>query len=202
MKILGLTGSIGMGKSTIAAMFGDLGVPIWDADGAVHRLYAPDGLGVAAVSARFPAAKAENGGIDRDKLAKLVLNDPESLKALEYIVHPLVGQDRALFLAKVRETHAPMVIVDVPLLFETGGDAYVDKVIVASCDERLQRARVLARPGMNEAKLASILARQMPDAQKRTRADFVVTTDVSLDHTREQVGKLYAQILEIASDKD
>ncbi len=201
MKIIGLTGSIGMGKSTIAAMFADLGVPIWDADGAVHRLYAQGGLGVDAVSAHFPSAKAASGGIDRDRLAKLVLNAPDRLKTLEQIVHPLVGQDRAVFLAKARENKAPLVIVDVPLLFETGGDAYVDKIIVVSCDEALQHARVLKRPGMSEEKLASILARQTPDAQKRRRADFVITTDGSLDDTREQVGKIYELLRKDSLDK-
>lgn len=194
MKIIGLTGSIGMGKTTTSAMFTALGVPIWDADAAVHRLYAPGGLAVSGVGAVFPTALTAEGSIDREVLAKLVLKEPDQLKRLEGIVHPLVGQDRAQFLANARRSDAPMAIVDVPLLFETGGEKYVDRVIVVTCDPALQRQRVLARPGMSEAKFEAIRARQTPDAQKRARADFVITTDLGLDDTSEQVAKVYTQI--------
>ena len=195
MKIVGLTGSIGMGKTTTAAMFHALGVPVWDADGAVHRLYASGGSGVASVSIAFPESHRDDGSIDRDILARSVLDVPEKLRLLESIVHPLVGQDRAQFLAQAREMNVPIVIIDVPLLFETGGDAHVDDAIVVTCEAVQQRQRVLMRPGMTEAKLTSILSRQLPDAEKRARADFIITTDISLDDTREQVGRVYHQLL-------
>jgi dephospho-CoA kinase len=195
MKIIGLTGSIGMGKTTTSAMFRDLGVPVWDADAAVHRLYGSGGAAVGPVSAVFGDALKSDGSIDREILAKLVLGDSKQLKVLETIVHPLVGQDRANFLATARAQKAPIAIVDVPLLYETSGDAYVDGVIVVTCDATLQRQRVLARPDMTEAKFESILARQTPDKEKRARANFVITTDLSLDDTREQVRKIYDQLL-------
>jgi dephospho-CoA kinase len=195
MKIIGLTGSIGMGKTTTAAMFKALGVPVWDADSAVHRLYGAGGLGVIAVSEAFPTSLTANGFIDRDALAKLVLDNPDQLKRLESIVHPLVGQDRAEFLADARAAKAKIAIVDVPLLFETGGEKYVDKVIVVTCDAALQRQRVLARPGMSEAKFEAILARQTPDAQKRARADYVITTDTGIDDTNKQVATIYDQLI-------
>lgn len=195
MKIIGLTGSIGMGKTTTSALFKALGVPIWDADGAVHRLYVSGGVGVAPVSAAFPSALTSLGHIDRDRLAKLVLNAPDQLKLLESIVHPLVGQDRANFLADARAAEAKIAIVDVPLLFETSGEKYVDKVIVVTCDAALQRQRVLARPGMSEAKFEAILARQTPDALKRARADFIITTDIGLDDTSKQVAKVFDQLI-------
>jgi dephospho-CoA kinase len=200
MKIIGLTGSIGMGKTTTASMFKDLGVPVWDADSAVHRLYTKGGAGVDPVSSAFPTALSNEGTIDRDSLAKLVLGAPDQLKLLETIVHPLVGQDRASFLAEARATGVPIAIVDVPLLFETSGEKYVDRVIVVTCNPDLQRRRVLARSGMSEAKLDSILARQTPDGQKRAKADFIITTDISLDDTREQVAKLYDQLLALKPD--
>ena len=195
MKIIGLTGSIGMGKTTTAAMFADRGVPVWNADAAVHRLYAKGGKGVKPVSDLFPGALQTDGSINRDILSSLILNNSENLKRLEAVVHPLVGQDRSEFMAAARAQNAPMVLIDVPLLFETGGEAYVDQVIVVTCDAARQRQRVLARPGMTEAKLASILNRQTPDAEKRLRADFIITTDVSFDDTQNQVEAIYRQLL-------
>jgi dephospho-CoA kinase len=195
MKIVALTGSIGMGKTTTSAMFADLGVPIWDADAAVHRIYAKDGTAIGPVGTAFPDALTQDGTIDRAILSSRVLGKPEALKQLESLVHPLVGQDRAAFLHKALEARAKLVIVDVPLLFETGGDAYVDATIVVSCDPDTQRARVLLRPDMNLGKFEAILARQMPDADKRAKADFMITTDKGLDDTREQVGKLYHLLL-------
>jgi dephospho-CoA kinase len=200
VKIIGLTGSIGMGKTTTTAMFKQLGVPVWDADGAVHRLYATNGAGVAPVSQAFPGTLTKDGAIDREALSELVLDSPDKLSILEAIVHPLVGNDRAVFLANAREAKVPFAIVDVPLLFETGGDAYVDKIIVVSCNPALQRRRVLARSGMTTTKFEAILARQTPDREKRARADIVITTDAGLDDAREQVGKIYAQLL--AQDTD
>jgi dephospho-CoA kinase len=203
MKVVALTGSIGMGKSTTTAMFADLGIPVWDADAAVHRIYSRGGAGVAPVSAAFPGALTADQSIDRAILATLVLGKPDALKHLESLVHPLVGQDRATFLNAARNAGAKIALVDVPLLFETGGDASVDATIVVSCAPETQRARVLARPGMSLEKFEAILARQMPDADKRARADFVVTTDTGLDDTREQVGKIYESLLgESAVRKD
>ena len=194
MKIVALTGSIGMGKSTTSAMFKDLGVPIWDADAAVHRLYAPDGAAIPPLQALIPEAVGPEG-VDRTVLTRKILQDPGLLKQIESIVHPLVGKDRADFLVAAREQGAPLVMVDVPLLFETGGEAYVDAVIVVSCPPDLQRARVLARPGMTEEKFESILARQTPDEVKRAKSDFVIDTGLGLDAAREQVGKVHAALL-------
>jgi dephospho-CoA kinase len=184
---LGLTGSIGMGKSTVAAMFVDLGVPVFDADAAVHRLQGEGGRLVAAIEAMFPGTTGPKG-VDRTLLGAAVLADSRALKRLESLVHPAVGEERAAFLAA--HADAPLVVFDVPLLFETGGETRVDKVVVVSAPADIQRARVLARPGMTEAKLAAILARQMPDAEKRARADFVVPTGGSLDETRAAVATL------------
>ncbi|AMS30470.1 MAG TPA: dephospho-CoA kinase [Hyphomonadaceae bacterium] len=194
MKIVALTGSIGMGKSTTSAMFKDLGVPVWDADAAVHRLYARDGAAIPPLQALIPEAVGPEG-VDRTVLTRKILQDPGLLKQIESIVHPLVGKDRADFLVAAREQGAPLVMVDVPLLFETGGEAYVDAVIVVSCPPDLQRARVLARPGMTEEKFESILARQTPDEVKRAKSDFVIDTGLGLDAAREQVGKVHAALL-------
>lgn len=197
MLVVALTGSIGMGKSTTSAMFAARGVPVWDADAAVHRIYGPGGAAVAGVEALFPGVTGPDG-VDRAALSARVLGDPDRLKQLEALVHPLVGQDRAAFLADARAGGAPLALVDVPLLFETGGQAYVDAVIVVSCDAQTQRRRVLARPGMTEAKLDAILARQTPDATKRSMADFVVDTGQGLDHAREQVAAIHQTLLQWA----
>jgi len=198
MKIVALTGSIGMGKSTTSAMFKELGVPIWDADAAVHRLYAPGGAAIPPLQALIPEAIGPNG-IDRGVLTGKILEDPGLLKQIEAIVHPLVGKDRADFLAAARDQNTPLVLVDVPLLFETGGEAYVDAVIVVSCASEMQKARVLARPGMTEEKFASILARQTPDEVKRAKADFVIDTGLGLDAAREQVGMVHAALMDPAA---
>jgi dephospho-CoA kinase len=199
MKIVALTGSIGMGKSTTSAMFKDLGVPIWDADAAVHRLYAPDGAAISPLKALIPEAIGAHG-VDRNILTHKILQDPGLLKQIEAIVHPLVGKDRADFLAAARDQGASLVLVDVPLLFETGGEAYVDAVIVVSCSPEMQRARVLARPGMTEVKFASIVARQTPDDVKRAKADFVIDTGLGLDAAREQVGMVHAALIKPAAE--
>ena len=187
MITLGLTGSIGMGKSTVAGMFEALGVPVFDADSAVHRLQGEGGRLVAAIEAMFPDTTGP-AGVDRTLLGEAVLADPRALKRLEALVHPAVGEERAAFLAA--HVDAPLVVFDVPLLFETGGAASVDKVVVVSAPADVQRARVLARPGMTEAKLDAILARQLPDAEKRARADFIIPTGGSLDETRAAVRAL------------
>ncbi|PCG13723.1 MULTISPECIES: dephospho-CoA kinase [Sphingomonas] len=187
--LLGLTGSIGMGKSTVAQMFADEGVPVFDADAAVHRLQGPGGAVVAAIEARFPGTTGANG-VDRAALGAAVLGDDAAMKALEAIVHPAVGAERAAFLA--RHAAAPLVVFDVPLLFETGGDRGVDKVAVVSAAPDVQRTRTLARPGMTAAKFDAMLARQLPDADKRARADWVIPTDVPLDETRAAVRRVIA----------
>lgn len=189
--ILGLTGSIGMGKSTTAAMFADLGVPIWDADAAVHRLYAPGGAAVAAIAGLFPDATGP-GGVDRASLRAHIANDPTALARIEAAVHPLVAADRADFLRNAARAGAPLVVLDVPLLFEGGLDAQCDATLVVSAPPEVQRARVLARPGMTDAHLSQILARQMPDAEKRIRATHVIAT-TGMDATRADVRKIVRQ---------
>jgi len=184
--VLGLTGSVGMGKSTTAAMFRDAGAPVWDADAAVHRLYGPGGAAVGPVEAAFPGV-TRDGAVDRALLAARLGGDPAAFERLEAIVHPLVAEDRALFLASCEAQGARVAVVDVPLLFEVGADALVDAVVVVTAPAQVQRERVLARPGMDEARLAAILARQMPDAEKRARADFLIDTSLGLDHARSAV---------------
>ena len=187
--ILGLTGSIGMGKSTVAAMFAEAGVPVFDADAEVHKLQGPAGKVVAAIEARFPGTTGE-AGVNRTALAEAVLGDDAAMKALEAIVHPAVGAERAAFMA--RHAAAPVIVFDVPLLFETGGERGVDRTVVVSAAPEVQRARVLARAGMTAAKFDAILARQLPDAEKRARADVVIPTDVTIEETRAAVHRLLA----------
>ena len=183
--LLGLTGSIGMGKSTTAKMFQDEGIPVWDADAAVHRLYERGGAAVAQVGAAFPEAVLD-GAISREALKKIMAADPSALGRLEKIVHPLVAQDRAAFIAA---NPAPIVVVDIPLLYETGAEAWLDSVIVVSVSPEAQRARVLARTGMTEAQFQAILSRQVPDAEKRRRADHLIET-TTLDEARAKVRAL------------
>ncbi len=192
MIVLGLTGSIGMGKSTAAKMFAEAGIPVHDSDEAVHRLYA--GAGAPLVEAAFPGT-VRDGVVDRTTLAGKVLGNSEALKRLESIIHPLVRADADAFLARHRAAGAPLAVLDIPLLFETGGRDRVDKVVVVSAPADVQRIRVLRRPGMTEEKFASILARQVPDAEKRARADFVIDTGHELDHTRELVRQVVAAAL-------
>lgn len=184
MFVLGLTGSIGMGKSTTARFFAEAGVPVHDADAAVHRLY--EGAAVQAIEAAFPGT-IENGKVDRDKLGRRVLGDDAALAQLETIIHPLVREAETRFLADAEAAGAEVAVLDIPLLFETGGDARVDAVVVVSAPADVQRARAFERPGMTEDKLQAILAKQMPDDKKRRRADFVVDTSKGFDSAREQV---------------
>jgi dephospho-CoA kinase len=186
MLVLALTGSIGMGKSTTAKMFEEAGVPVYDADAEVHKLYAKGGAAVGPVEAAFPGVTVD-GAIDRNELSKRVLNDPAALKKLESIVHPLVGATRIGFFESAKAARAGMVILDIPLLFETGGQRNVDAVIVVSAPADLQRRRVLERPGMTVEKFEAILAKQTPDAEKRRMADFIVDTGEGLEAAREQV---------------
>jgi dephospho-CoA kinase len=191
-KIIGLTGSIGMGKSTVATMFAEAGIPVFDADAEVRAMQGPGGELLPAIEAAFPGSTGP-GGVDRDRLGHQVFADKAALARLEAIVHPAVGAKRAAFLA----THAdkPAVVFDIPLLFERGGHEAVDAVVVVSAPHHEQRARVLARPGMSEEKFAHILTLQTPDAEKRERAHHVIDTGTSLDETRAQVLALIAELL-------
>lgn len=191
MIVLGLTGSIAMGKSTTAQMFRDAGVPVHDSDEAVHRLYA--GAAAPLVEARFPGVTA-NGVIDRQKLAQAVLGDPAALRDLEKIVHPLVRADADAFLQRHRGAGEKLVVLDIPLLFETGGRERVDKVVVVSAPAGIQRERALARSGMTPEKLDAILARQVPDAEKRARADFVIDTGSGIEPARAAVEAIVARL--------
>ena len=192
MKVIGLTGGIGMGKSTTAAMFAARGVPVWDADAAVHRLYAAGGAGVPVVARHYPDAVRE-GAVDREALRAAVLASPEALAAFEGDIHALVAVDRDAFLGVQREAGAKVVLIDVPLLFETGLDRAVDASVVVSAPPDVQRARVLARPGMTEGRLATILARQRPDADKRARADYIVETN-SIEAAEAAVDRILAAL--------
>lgn len=186
MIIVGLTGSIGMGKSTVAKMFAEEGAPGFDSDAAVHALYAPGGAAVAPVEADFPGV-TKDGAIDREALSKRVVGNEAAIKQLEAIVHPLVRAAQMQFLQDNREAGTAVVILDIPLLFEGNGAKFVDKTVVVSAPADVQRARVLARPGMSLEKFEAILARQMPDAEKRARADFVIDTGGDFEITRSQV---------------
>ena len=187
--LLGLTGSIGMGKSTTARMFADEGVPVWDADAAVHRLYEKDGAAVPVIAAEWPGAVKE-GAVDRKALSAEVAGRPEALSRLEALVHPLVADDRARFIAGHA---APVLLFDIPLLYETGADAWLDAVVVVTAPAEVQRARVLARGTMDAAQFEQIKARQMPDAEKRARADFIIETD-TLEHAQAQVAAIVDKI--------
>jgi dephospho-CoA kinase len=188
--VIGLTGSIGMGKTETARLFAAEGVPVHDADAAIARLYGKGGAAVAVIAREFPGA-IKDGAVDRAALSALVVNDKAALGKLEALVHPLVTAERQEF---IDGTDAPIILFDVPLLFETGMDAEADAVVVASAPETVQRARVLARPGMTAEKFEALKARQMDDAQKRQQAHYVVTTDQGLDHAREQVKMILADI--------
>jgi len=189
MLILGLTGSIGMGKSTTSAMFQAEGVPVYDSDAAVHALYAAGGAAVAPVAAAFPGVVVD-GAIDRARLSAAVVGNSQALAQLEAIVHPLVGAHRIGFFEEAEAQGHDIVVLDIPLLYETGGEKKVDKVVVVSAPADVQRQRVLARPGMTPEKFEAILARQTPDAEKRARADFVIDTGQGLDPARQQVRDL------------
>lgn len=193
MRILGLTGSIGMGKTTTAAMFAAAGAPVYDADAAVHRLYAPGGAAAPPIEAAFPGV-TQAGAVDRARLGARVLEDPDALRTLESITHPLVFADRAAFFAGAARSGAPVAVIDVPLLFETGGQRLTHAVAVVSAPAAVQRKRVLARPGMTIAKLDAILARQLPDGDKRARADFVIDTSSGLEPARAQAARILAAL--------
>jgi len=193
--VLGLTGSIGMGKTETAKLFAKLGVPVHDADAAVHKLYERGGSLVDEISRAFPGT-VRDGKVDRAALAMEIGTSAEKLKRLEQIVHPLVAQEQRAFIEKAAQTGAEIVVLDVPLLYETGGHTRMDTVVVVSAPREIQRARVLSRPGMTPEKLDRLLARQMPDAEKRAQAHFVVETDKGLDHAFVQVKEIVAALRE------
>nr|WP_255500246.1 dephospho-CoA kinase [Brevundimonas sp. P7753] len=189
-----MTGSIGMGKSTTSRMFADEGALVWDADAAVHRLYARGGAAVEPLGQAFPGVVVD-GAVDRTRLAERLGRDEDAFKRLEAIVHPLAAQDRADDLAAASARGVRLAVLDIPLLFETGGDAFVDAVVVVTADPEVQAARVLARPGMTRDRFEAILARQTPDAEKRRRADFLVDTGRGLDAARDQVRQIVETVL-------
>ena len=191
MFVLGLTGSIGMGKSTTAQLFAECGVPVYDADATVHRLYASEA--VEAIEQAFPGSTGEQG-VDRTKLSAQVVGNRQAMRQLESIVHPMLRAHETEFLNAAEKSGAPVAVLDIPLLFETGADSRVDAVVVVSAPHSVQRERILARPGMTADKLAAIMTRQMPDADKRARADFVVDTSAGLDSAREQIRHVLAKV--------
>ena len=195
MIILGLTGSIGMGKSTTAKLFAEAGVPVYDADATVHMLY--EGQAAPAIEAAFPGATVD-GKVDRNRLSARVVHDPAAIKRLEAIVHPMLGASRQKFLHDAEQSGAPVAVVDVPLLFETGGEHRVDAVVVVTTTPEIQRQRILERPNMTEEKLQAILARQMPDAEKRKRANFVVDTSHGLDPVRARIRDILDEAVKMA----
>jgi dephospho-CoA kinase len=194
MIILGLTGSIGMGKSTTAKLFAEAGVPVYDADATVHKLY--EGEAAPAIEAAFPGTTV-NGKVDRTRLSAKVVHDPAAMKQLEQIVHPMLGASRQKFFEDAERAGAPVVVVDVPLLFETGGEKRVDAVVVVTTSPEIQRERILARGTMTNEALDSILARQLPDAEKRKRADFVVDTSHGLDPVRARLRDILEQAVKM-----
>jgi dephospho-CoA kinase len=194
MLLLGLTGSIGMGKSTTAKLFAEAGVPVYDADATVHILY--EGEAVPAIEAAFPGTTAD-GKVDRNKLSARVVHDPAAMRQLEQIVHPMLGASRQKFLDDAERSGAPVAVVDVPLLFETGGEKRVDAVVVVTTTPEIQHQRILARDNMTSEKLDAILARQLPDAEKRRRADFVVDTSDGLDPVRARIRDILTEAVKM-----
>jgi dephospho-CoA kinase len=194
MIILGLTGSIGMGKSTTAKLFAEAGVPVYDADAAVHKIY--EGEAAPAVEAAFPGTTV-GGKVDRNKLSARVVHDPAAIRRLEAIVHPMLGASRQKFFEDAERSGAPVAVVDVPLLYETGGEKRVDAVVVVTTTPEIQRQRILARENMTSEKLDAILARQLPDAEKRKRADFVVDTSDGLDPVRARIRDILEQAVKM-----
>jgi dephospho-CoA kinase len=190
MRVLGLTGSIGMGKSTTAKLFAEAGVPVYDADATVHRIY--QGEAAAAVEAAFPGT-TRDGKVDRSRLSAQVVNDPAAIRRLEQIVHPMLRAYHQKFIEDAEQSGTPVAVVDVPLLFETGGEKRVDAVVVVTTDPDIQRQRILARDDMTSEKLDALLARQMPDSEKRRRADFVVDTSRGLDPVRARIREILVE---------
>lgn len=201
MKVLGLTGSIAMGKSTASKHFEALGVPVFDADACVHRLTAPGGRALAAIEAAFPGTIVDDV-LDRVKLGAQVFNNPVARERLEAILHPLVWEERQLWLQRQKRLRTPVVVLDIPLLYETGADQLCDAVAVVSAPERLQRARVLSRPAMTEEKFAGIKAAQMPDAEKRKRADFIIRTGLDFRRSRDDIKAIIRRMKKREEEED
>ncbi|MBL4787536.1 MAG: dephospho-CoA kinase [Kordiimonadaceae bacterium] len=199
MIIIGLTGSIGMGKSETAKMFAAEGVPVFDADAAVHSLQAKDGAAIAPIEAVFPSVITD-GVLDRAKLGTIIFSDAEAKATLEAIIHPMVGDLRIGFFQKAEADSTPFVVLDIPLLFETHGDKACHKVVVVSAREDVQRERVLERPGMTVEKFEQILGKQVPDAEKRAKADYIVETDKGLDYARQQVATIVKTLRDASQD--
>lgn len=194
MLLLGLTGSIGMGKSTTAKLFEEAGVPVYDADATVHKVY--EGEAAPAVEAAFPGSTV-NGKVDRQKLSAMVVNNADAMKRLETIVHPMLRSYQLKFLSDAEKSGAPVAVLDVPLLYETGGENRVDAVVVVTTAPEIQRERILARDNMTPEKLDAILARQLPDAEKRKRADFVVDTSHGLDPVRQRISEILREVVKM-----
>ncbi|MFN7163246.1 MAG: dephospho-CoA kinase [Hyphomonas sp.] len=201
MIILGLTGSIGMGKSATAGLFREEGVPVYDADAAVHALYAEGGAAVAPIEAAFPGVTVD-GAVDRTRLRSHVLDDTSAMKRLEGIVHPLAGAAQLAFRQQAHAGGAPFAVIDIPLLFETGGDRHCDFTLVVTAPPEVQRERVLSRPGMTLEAFESILARQMPDADKRARADFVLSSAHGFDFAQAHVRAIVALMIRLAAERN
>jgi dephospho-CoA kinase len=193
MLLLGLTGSIGMGKSTVGGMFRELGIPVYDADAEIHKLYARGGAGVEPIRAAFPDAVVDDQ-VDRQRLSKLVVGNDAEIERLEKVIHPLLSEGRAAFFEKAEKEGHKIVVLDIPLIFETGGESRVHKIVVVSAPAEVQRKRVLARSAMTAEKFEAILARQVPDEIKREKADFVIDTNCSIEDTFAQVKKLLEQL--------
>jgi dephospho-CoA kinase len=199
MLLLGLTGSIGMGKSTTAKLFAEAGVPVYDADATVHLIY--EGEAVPAVEAAFPGSTS-GGRVDRTKLSAMVVNNPDAMKRLELLVHPMLRSHQQKFLSDAEKSGAPVAVLDVPLLYETGGEKRVDAVVVVTTTPEIQRERILQRGNMTPDKLEAILARQMPDAEKRRRAEFIVDTGHGLDPVRERIKEILAEVVKMPSRRN
>ena len=189
---IGLTGSIGMGKTETGKIFSEFGFPLYNADNAVHRLYTPGQKGAEKIKETFPAAINPDGSVNREKLSKEVLGDKEKIKILEGIIHPLVGEDREIFFLENSNAHA--VVLDIPLLFETGGEKYVDIIVVVDVPKDIQEKRVLSRTNMTKEKFEKIIAEQMPNELKKEKADFVVNTSTGIEDARRQVGEIVKKI--------
>ena len=200
MIILGLTGSIGMGKSATAAMFADAGIPVYDADAAVHSIYEKGGLAVEPLGERFPGVIVD-GAVSRQRLRDIVMEDPESMRALERIVHPLVGETQTRFRLDAVQSGAALAVLDIPLLYETGGDQRCDYVAVVTAPPEVQRARVMAREEMSESDFEKIVAKQVPDAEKRARADFVISTAFGFDFARTHVNAIIDLLTRMEHDE-
>ena len=192
MLLLGLTGSIGMGKSSTAKLFAEAGVPVYDADATVHQVY--EGEAAPAMEAAFPGSTV-NGKVDRQKLSAMVVNNPEAMTRLEKVVHPMLRSHQQKFLSDAERSGAPVAVLDIPLLFETGRENRVDAIVVVTTSPEIQRARILARENMTPDKLEAILVRQMPDAEKRQRADFIVDTSSGLEPVRQRIGEILAEVV-------